>query len=413
MRRKQKTLWFAVPAAAALLAALLLAGCPTGGTGGEEEGSNVPRLAADAAYGWTPGSAPAITPLSVPETAGASYQWYINGRHNNAGGRKIPGATAASYTPPNTDPFTAYYYCVTSKDGTDTASGTAKVSITVLGYTFVPVQGGIVRKNTEKTNPESRGDGPFVHAAQSPVFVDPFCIGETEVTYRLWYAVLQYGLAHDYKFVILGEESPDGNTGEPTEGRNFLVAMPRYRDRIAWCNAFSEYMGKEPVYRDSAGTVLKDAVAPGIETKIDLAKKEQYNGYRIPWEREWEFAARGGDPSSPVWDYPWAGSQNKPEDVAWYNATMVTATENHLGPQEPKGKKPNALGLYDMSGNQWEYCDDRDETAQNLFVVRGGSFEFNSTHAKIETRGSHDPGHAWDWAIGLRPVCNWPDENDE
>lgn len=114
------------------------------------------------------------------------------------------------------------------------------------------------------------------------------------------------------------------------------------------------------------------------------------NGYyRLPTEAEWEYAARGAGK-----DFMWAGTNNEAEvgDYAWYEDN----TEGMIVPV--KGKKPNAIGLYDMSGNVWEWVEDyfdfdyyqksprRDPLGgdYSLFrVVRGGSI-FDAPH-KLRT----------------------------
>jgi sulfatase modifying factor 1 len=128
----------------------------------------------------------------------------------------------------------------------------------------------------------------------------------------------------------IGIKKPDdGGRGRG----NLPVINVTWYDAVAYCNWLSEKEGLTPCYSGK-----------GRLTQCDFSA----DGYRLPTEAEWEYAARGGQKSQ---GYIYAGSDN-PDDVAWY-------ADNSGGQIHPVGQKqPNELGLYDMSGNLFEWCWD-------------------------------------------------------
>lgn len=170
------------------------------------------------------------------------------------------------------------------------------------------------------------------------VTLSGYYIGETEVTQALWKAVMGHNPS---RFV----------------GDNFPVDCVSWDDCVQFCHALSQRTGKR---------------------------------FRLPTEAEWEFAARGGNKSR---HYKYSGSNNL-YDVAW----CVDNSDSIAHPV--KVKKPNELGIYDMAGNAWEWCNDYwvatfEKYAENnpqgpssgeYRVHRGGGWLNRPTHCRISYR---------------------------
>ena len=124
-----------------------------------------------------------------------------------------------------------------------------------------------------------------------------------------------------------------GTNPSKTKQANLPVEQVDWQDAVEFCNKLSELEGLKKCY---TGT--------GDGTRCDF----KANGYRLPTEAEWEFAARGGNKSE---DYTYAGA-DKLGEIAWYAPNSDGRTH------EVGTKAPNELGLYDMSGNVYEWCWD-------------------------------------------------------
>jgi formylglycine-generating enzyme required for sulfatase activity len=158
--------------------------------------------------------------------------------------------------------------------------------------------------------------------------------------------------------------------------------------------------GKEPVYRNKndnsvlrdsrhKGSTVSQSTANDVEKLVidDKAKIALYNGYRLPTETEWEYAARGGVPSNiGPWAYNWAGvaTEAEAENLSWNITNPIKKTR-------PVAEKPtNSAGLYDMNGNVYEWCfDDCYSGAQR--VIRGGCYFDDITHCSVFYRNSSAP----------------------
>ncbi len=234
--------------------------------------------------------------------------------------------------------------------------------------------------------------------------ISDFSIGKYEVTYALWHTVITWAKENEYNFANAGIEGDDGTDGaEPTADKYEPVTTVNWRDAIVWCNAYSEMKGLTPVYKFN-GNVLKDS-RDSNGANCDKAEADSSaNGYRLPTEGQWQYAASktkdGYGPYNGVSGdtVAYDDSSNKCDDLAWYSDN----SGNHTHPVG--GKKANALDLYDMSGNVWEWCwdlyGDYPSDAQTDYVFpnagsvrvgRGGSWSNGSEYLRVGYRNSFTP----------------------
>lgn len=212
------------------------------------------------------------------------------------------------------------------------------------------------------------------------ITLSSFYLGKYEVTFE----------EYDKFCNATNRRKPDSNGW----GRGKLpVIHVTWLDAVAYCNWLSEQDGLIPAYR------IRGQV-------VDYSPRA--NGYRLPTEAEWEYAARGGAVQT---NYPYSGSPDINE-VAWYQVN--SSSQIH-----PVGhKKPNALGIYDMSGNVREWCFDRyaryagDNKTNPLGpphpvvrVIRGGSWGRNPGQLRCTYRNKAEPTYE-DHDTGFRIARN-------
>ncbi len=252
-----------------------------------------------------------------------------------------------------------------------------------------------------------------------------YWLAETQVTYELWYYIRQWAQKNGYTFANPGRETGLGKTKDgatPTANKTHPVTKVNWYDSIVWCNALSEYLGLEPVYKN-AGKVYKDA---GDCDGGDKVTQTDAKGFRLPTNLEWEQAARyiglAKLDASPLKDEailmsnvfwtPGKYASGATDDTDNEEATDTVAWR--LGHDRiegrdstaPVGTKPaNALGLYDMSGTVYEWCFDWYMEEDKLRFRRGGSWSNLRYHSQVGFSGYRE-ANSVENDMGLRLAKN-------
>ena len=202
---------------------------------------------------------------------------------------------------------------------------------------------------------EQSGEADSDESPTHSVTLDSYYIGECEVTQAQWQKIM-------------------GNNPSSFKGDSRPVEQVSWEDAQNFCRELSAITGKT---------------------------------YLLPTEAQWEYAARGGKHSK---GYKYSGSYAI-DAVAWYDGNSGNATH------PVKQKRANELGLYDMSGNVWEWCSDwygsYSSSSQNnptgassgqYRVLRGGSWYNGARYCRSSDRGFNTPSHRYD-SHGFRVVC--------
>ena len=230
-----------------------------------------------------------------------------------------------------------------------TPGETTTYTVNGVSFTMVAVEGGTF---TMGATPEQGDDVYDDEKPAHEVTLDGFSIGETEVTQELWQAVM-------------------GSNPSKFSGNKRPV------EKVSWYDC---------------------------QTFIEKLNELTGQTFRLPTEAEWEYAARGGNQSQ---GYKYAGS-NTIYDVAWYDVNSYDkgSSSPDYGTHEVGTKQANELGLYDMSGNVWEWCQDcysssyysesvvnnpQGPSSGSYRVCRGGSWRSNAGSCRVSFRDNDTP----------------------
>ena len=275
-------------------------------------------------------------------------------------------------------------------------STVASVSYRIIPEGFVEVTGTTIT-GTESWTPESE-----VFVSNRQITIPDMYVSDHEVT-QAEYA----------KYCKYGSSSPSSSCGV---GDNYPAYYVNWYDAVVYCNLRSIDEELTPAYKIGEETdprnwsgIVGDAASgycgPSSknETWDGITYDKKANGYRLPTEAEWEYIAREAGTSTTTY----SGSDNI-DEVAWNKRNSSSKTH------EVKGKNANSLGIYDMSGNVWEWCYDwyssiNSSTADtgaasgNYRVERGGSWFFNASDCAVSGRNRYNPGHRGNYR-GFRVV---------
>ena len=289
--------------------------------------------------------------------------------------------------------------------------------------------------------PDMKGYHQGVLIEGRNITLAPYEMGKYEVTYNLWKEVRD--LTKETYTIVSSGVNGSKNATFDEKGKQ-PVGKITWRDVIVWLNAYSEATGLKPVYYTDEKlqtphrtSDIPDKLFPEKGSIDNPYVDWESNGYRLPTEAEWEVAARGGDMNAPDWNFAYSGvkgytekdgnviftpydSEYTEEDGTWPNFMWISfnsGEETH----NVGTRKPNRLGLYDMSGNVEEYCWDfygNYQDGNHAFdpstpihgfkefsknrVRRGGSYIYNNEFALVSYRGHVSMTSGYASGIGFR-----------
>ena len=190
------------------------------------------------------------------------------------------------------------------------------------------------------------------------------------------------------------EQGDDAGYGKPTHSvtlSDYYIGETEVTQAL-----WKAVMGSNPSYFKGDNLPVDNVSYNDVKEFILKLNQKTGKTFRLPTEAEWEYAARGGGKSK---GYKYSGSNNI-DDVAWYEGNSNNKTH------PVKTKRPNELGIYDMSGNVWEWCSDwwggyssnaqtnpQGPSSGSRRVFRGGSWLDNEWYCRLSYHNGINPSY--------------------
>ena len=307
---------------------------------------------------------------------------------NSSGGSDTGDSSGSGSESDNTGGSSSGNDSESGNTGGSSSGSTEQVS---EGFVKIPA---VSIAGTESWTPSSK-----VFVSGRKIEIASFYMSDHEVTRGEYKAVMGSDPSNAKAY------DKDGNELKGDDAvKNNPVNYISWYDALVYCNTRSIKENLTPCYAIDRKTDPKDwgTVPVSSDSTWNAATCDfKADGYRLPTEAEWEWAARGDK------DYTTYAGSNDIDEVAWYKV-------NTNGTRDVKTKKKNGYGFYDMSGNVYEWCWDwygsiSSDTASSGSASgssrcrRGGSWSRSASYAQVAYRGSFSPDYCFDYC-GFRVV---------